>query len=191
MKRILPLFFLALMAMAPAALAQDHLDLGAYGDFFRLNDENINFGGLGARVSVNVDPWLQIEAEMTYDFARSFGETFSNGSTVSVVDSNVRLLHGLVGPKLQTNKGPVRLFITAKGGFVNFMFDNRPPSFDTFTSSVGALRTNNVNGVFYPGAGGEAFLGPIGLRLDVGDEIYFRHSARNNLRISFGPTIRF
>jgi hypothetical protein len=191
MKRVLLLLFLAATAMAPAALAQDHVNIGAYGDFFRLNDENINFGGLGARAGVNVNPYVQIEAEMTYDFARSFGEVFSNGGTINVVDSNVRALHGLVGPKIQLNKGPVRLFVTAKGGFVNFMFDNRPPSFDTFVSSVQNLRSNDINGVFYPGVGGEAFLGPVGLRLDVGDEIYFRNGARNNLRISFGPTVRF
>jgi hypothetical protein len=191
MKRILPFLLLAVAAMAPATFAQDHAEVGAYGDFFRLNDANINFGGLGGRASFNLNPYVQLEAEMTYDFARAFGEAFSNGSTVTVVDSNVRLLHGLVGPKLETNRGPVRLFVTAKGGFLNFMFDRRPPSFDTFTSSVENLRSSNVNGVFYPGAGAEAFLGPIGLRLDVGDEIYFRNGAHNNLRISFGPTIRF
>ena len=34
-------------------------------------------------------------------------------------------------------------------------------------------------------------LGPIGFRLDVGDEIYFNDSAHHNLRVTFGPTIRF
>ena len=189
MKRILPFVFLAVVA--PAAVAQEHVQVGAYGDFFRLNDADIDFGGLGGRVGVNVNPYVQIDAEMTYDFAQTFGETFTSGASASVVNSNMRVLRGLFGPKIQANRGPVRLFLTAKGGFVNFMFDPRPPSFDTFTSSVEGLRTNNVNGVFYPGAGAEAFLGPVGLRLDVGDEIYFRNGAHNDLRIAFGPTIRF
>jgi len=45
--------------------------------------------------------------------------------------------------------------------------------------------------VFYPGGGAEAFLGPIGFRLDVGDEIYFNDRAHHNLRVTVGPTIRF
>jgi hypothetical protein len=37
----------------------------------------------------------------------------------------------------------------------------------------------------------EGFVGPVGLRLEVGDDIYFDNGARNNLRVTFGPTIRF
>ncbi len=48
-----------------------------------------------------------------------------------------------------------------------------------------------MNAVFYPGGGIEAYLGPVGLRLDVGDEIYFRGGAHNNLRVTFGPHMRF
>jgi hypothetical protein len=48
-----------------------------------------------------------------------------------------------------------------------------------------------VVGAVYPGGGIEAYLGPIGLRIDVGDEIYFQSGAHNNLRLTFGPSIRF
>ena len=78
-----------------------------------------------------------------------------------------------------------------KGGFVNFRFDPRPASFNTFTSSVDNLRANNVSGTFYPGGGVEAFLGPIGLRLDVGDEMFFANGVHHNWKASFGPQIRF
>ena len=61
----------------------------------------------------------------------------------------------------------------------------------TFFSSVDGLRANNVNGVLYPGGGLQGHLGPIGLRLDVGDEIYFTHGSHNNLRVALGPTFRF
>jgi hypothetical protein len=37
----------------------------------------------------------------------------------------------------------------------------------------------------------EAFGGPIGIRLEVGDEVYFLNGARNNLRVTFGPQFRF
>jgi hypothetical protein len=103
----------------------------------------------------------------------------------------VRLLDGMFGPKLQTNKGSVRLFVTAKGGFLHFNVSHSPATVSTFTGSFRELRANNVDGVFYPGGGAEAFWGPIGLRLDIGDEIFFDNGAHNNLRVAFGPTIRF
>jgi hypothetical protein len=201
MKRFLPLVVLALFA-APGLFAQnpnysyttpgDHAEVGVFGNFFRLNDQNINFGGLGARVGFNATAYVQIEAESSYDFRRAFLESASNGEGgITIADSNLRVLHFLAGPKVQTNRGPVRLFLTAKGGFDNFMFDPRPATFGTFASSVDNLRANNVIGVFYPGVGAEAFWGPIGLRFDAGDEIYFNNGTHNNLRMSFGPTIRF
>jgi hypothetical protein len=48
-----------------------------------------------------------------------------------------------------------------------------------------------VTGVFYPGAGLEGHLGPLGLRLDAGDEMYFTGGTHHNLRMEFGPIIRF
>jgi len=48
-----------------------------------------------------------------------------------------------------------------------------------------------LNAAIYPGAGVEASLGPVGLRLELGDEIYFNSGGHNNLRITFGPIIRF
>ena len=102
----------------------------------------------------------------------------------------MRILHGMVGPKLQTS-GPVRVFVTVKGGFTNFRFDPRPATFSTFTSSVDNLRAGNVNATFYPGGGVEAFLGPIGLRVDVGDEIIFAHGAHHNWRMPGGSLVKF
>jgi hypothetical protein len=135
---------------------------------------------------------VQIEAEMSYDFNQVFTEGFENtsGGTITAVNSNIRILHGLFGPKIQTS-GPVRLYATVKGGFTDFRFDPVPASFNTFTSTVSNLRTNNVDAALYPGAGVEAFLGPIGLRLEVGDEIVFVGVAHNNLKVTFGPQIRF
>ena len=74
---------------------------------------------------------------------------------------------------------------------MNFRFDPRPATFATFTSSVTDLRASDVDGALYPGAGVEGFIGPLGLRLDVGDEIYFNGGAHNDLRVTFGPSIRF
>src|SRR6185312_5948310 len=132
-----------------------------------------------------------LEAEMAYDFSRAFTETFNNGTgTISTQNSNLKILHGLFGPKIQTG-GPVRVFITVKGGFADFRFDPRNASFANFVGSVDALRNDNLDGVLYPGGGLEAYLGPIGLRLDVGDEIIFVNGAQHNWKVTFGPVIHF
>jgi len=197
-----PLAFLSALALcialfAPAASAQssddkNHGNFGVYFDYTRLKFAKTNFFGVGARLGVNVHPHIVLEGEMAYDFNQVFTEGFTDATTGSVTlqRSNVRVLHGLFGPKIQSH-GPVRVFLTVKGGFVNFRFDDRPATFSTFTSSVDSLRTSNVRAVLYPGGGFEGFLGPIGLRLDVGDEIYFLNGAHHGLRIAFGPHIRF
>src|SRR5215472_8927847 len=38
----------------------------------------------------------------------------------------------------------------------------------------------------FGGEGVEGFFGPIGLRLEVGDDICFDHGSRNNLRMTIG-----
>jgi len=204
-------FFLFLMtggllfAVLPTVRAQDnlnHVEIGIFGDYFRLGETKgpslvgtgaTSFGGVGARVSINLSRRWQIEPEMNYDFAESFSEGFIGpaGTTVGFSTSTLRILHGMIGPKLQTGGGAFRAFLTVKGGGDSFMFSSAPVTFSTFTSSVAGLRANSVVGVVYPGGGIEAYLGPIGLRIDAGDEIYFQNGAHNNLRITFGPSIRF
>ena len=166
----------------------DHVEAGVLGEFYRVNQTGTNLFGVGARLGFNVASLLQLEAETTYDFSVIFTENFSNGTFQR---SNMRRIDGLFGPKLQTNRGPVRLFLTAKGGATSFGFSSAPATVGTFFSEVSNLRTSDVIGEFYPGGGAEAFFGPIGLRFDVGDEIYFSSGAHNNLRMTFGPAIRF
>lgn len=183
----------ALACWAPSAAAQNHVEVGAFADYFRLQDTRTNFVGVGARLGVGVHRFVSLEAEMNYDFTQAFSEGFQNtsGGTVSFNQSNLRVLHGLFGPTISTGHGAFRPFVTVKGGFINFRFDPTQAGFSSFTSSVSDLRSSNVNGVLYPGGGFEALLGPIGLRLEVGDEIYFVHGGHNNLRVTFGPVIHF
>ena len=63
--------------------------------------------------------------------------------------------------------------------------------YSNVASAVLGLRTSNLNAALYPAGGVEASLGPLGLRLEAGDEIYFNGGAHNNLRITFGPILRF
>ena len=176
---------------APSVYAQDHAAIGAYVDYFRLTQTDTNFAGLGGRFGVGLAHHVMVEAEMSYDFNQVFTEDFNNGGSIIVNRSNVRLLHGLFGPKVSLGHSNFHLFVTLKGGFLNTRFDSAPATLGSFVSSVQALRDNNVMGSMYPGGGLEGHIGPIGLRLDVGDEIYFNHGAHNNLRASFGPYIRF
>jgi hypothetical protein len=186
-----------LLPFVPGAMAQEfnHFQVGAFADYFRSTDTGgTNMFGLGGRFGVTVLPHVRMEAEMAYDFDREFSEGFtstSSGGTVSFANTGVRTLHGLFGPKLELGHGHFRPFLEAKGGFVNFMFDSAPPGFDSFANQVGNLRAHNWNGAFMPGGGVETTLGPVGLRLDVGDEMYFSNGTHHNLKVMFGPYIRF
>lgn len=188
------LALLLFATFAPQAVAQyrsgnNHVEAGIFGELFRVNQTDLNLAGVGGRLSIQITPLIQLEGEVSYDFNQIFTETDTTGVTLQ--RTSFRAVNGLVGPKLQTNRGPVRLFVTAKGGAVAFHFDPGPATIGEFGSTVANLRAQNLNGVFYPGGGAEAFWGPIGLRFDVGDEIYFNNGAHNNLRVTFGPTIRF
>src|ERR1700688_4840479 len=105
MKRIALLVAVTVMSFAPLARAQDHGEVGAFVDYFRLQQTGSDFVGLGGRAAFNVAPYVQIEAEMAYDFNRVFTEDFtSGGGTITTQRSNIKVLNGLFGPKIQ-NKG--------------------------------------------------------------------------------------
>src|SRR5262249_5235095 len=109
-----------LLLTATAAFAQDHGEVGVFADYIRLhNAGNANFWGVGGRFGFNVHPNVQLEGELSYDFAQSFTSTSTNAGTVTVGTTDLRLLHGLFGPKITTS-GPIRVFAFAKGGFLNF-----------------------------------------------------------------------
>jgi len=174
-------------AQSPAFHDSDHVEAGILGEFYQANQTDTHLGGVGARLSFNATPLVQLEAEMSYDF----NQVFTENTSVGFQRTDMRRIDGLFGPKLQTNRGPVRLFVTAKGGATSFGLSSAPATIGTFFSAVGNLRANNVIAEFYPGGGAEAFWGPIGLRFDVGDEMYFASGTHHNLRLTFGPTIRF
>ena len=127
---------------------------------------------------------------MSYDFARNFTSTFSKGVTTQFVQSRLRPLHAMFGPKFETSAGPFRAFGTFKVGLVNFSASNQTGT-SGFTGSLGSVTAGNTRPAIYPGVGVEGFWGPFGLRLDAGDDIYFDNGTRNNLKITFGPAFRF
>ena len=178
----------------------NHGAIGVYGDLFRPHPSggnSVNFIGLGARVGFNVHPNIALEAEMNYDFMKNYTaiNTGSNSGSVSstTVSTRTRPLTGLFGPKFQFGtSGPFRAFVTGKVGFTEFSHSSTTTaSGETFSNSFDQFGGGTTHIAVYPGGGIEAFAGPIGLRVEAGDQIYFNNGAYNNLRVTFGPEIRF
>jgi hypothetical protein len=197
MKRLAILSALALCiaSFAPAASAQssddkNHGNLGVYFDFTRLQPADLNMLGVGARLGVNVRKHVVVEGEMAYDFERTKTQVITVGNLTSTVRSNLRMLHGLFGLKIQST-GPVRFFGLLKGGFVNFGVGG-PVTAGVINNQIGNIVDGNTSGVFYPGGGVEFNAGWLGIRAEAGDEIMFLNGGmRNNFRATVGPQIRF
>ena len=182
-------------AIVPAASAQvsdnkNHGNFGVYFDYTRLQNTSLNMFGVGARLGINIHPHIVMEGEMAYDFERNKTSTITSGVTTTTVRSNLRLLHALFGPKIQTT-GPVRVFALLKGGFVNFGVGG-PVTAGAINNQIGNIVDGDTNGVFYPGGGVEFNVGWLGFRAEAGDEIMFlNNGTQNNFRATFGPQIRF
>lgn len=184
-KLVIALITVLALSMAPAMFAQDHGVIGVYADYVRLHHaDDSNFWGLGGRAGFNLTPHVQLEGEINYDFAKDFSFTTTNGGVVSVSNTSLRLLHGMFGPKFQTN-GPVRLYGTLKGGFLNFSTNS------SLSNQFSGIGSGDTNGVFYPAGGVELYAGWFGIRAEIGDLMYFDRGANHNLRFTVGPQIRF
>jgi len=200
MKRIIWLAALSTLLAAPSWLmAQeghgdyDHATVGIFADYFRFaptSSHTTNFVGFGARAGFNVSRHVQLEGEMNYDFERNFTSTFDNGVSTSFTTTRVRPLTGLFGPKFST-PGPFKFFVTGKVGFINFTTTDAAVTPGTVGNAIAGVGGGGTHFAMYPGAGFEGFWGPFGLRLEAGDEVYLNNGTYNNLRVSFGPQLRF
>ncbi len=182
-----------LLMLAPALFAQNDGEFGVFADYTRLGTGGgsaLNYVGVGARLGFNVRPNLALEAEGSWDPNRSYAYTNGTGGVFDTYNANLHIAQAMFGPKVQFGTGAFRAFATVKGGLITFRGGN--PS---FIGTVNAIPSGDTDAVLYPGGGLEAYVGPVGLRLDVGDEIYFAGAnaggAHNNLKVTFGPHIRF
>jgi opacity protein-like surface antigen len=210
MNRLLLTAGLALLLAAPVLSAQttasdrnrqylNHGEVGVYGDLFRVAPSGgtaVNYLGLGGRVGFNVGTYSAIEAEMNYDFEQNYVSTVSTstGSTTTstTITSKVRPITGLFGPKFQFgSSGPFRAFLEGKAGFIDFNVSNNAPSPNSFANAVPGIGGSGTHLALFPGGGVEFFGGPLGLRVEAGDEVWINNGANNNLRITFSPTFRF
>jgi hypothetical protein len=96
----------------------------------------------------------------------------------------------LFGPKLELGTDHARFFGTVQGGFIRFGVANGSNT-NSFTDTVSGFGDTATHGAMYPGVGGEFYVGPVGLRIDVGDFIYWNDGAQHNLAVKFGPQFKF
>ena len=179
---------------APPLFAQKHVEAGVFLDYLDVSQTTTNNIGLGARFGYRVHHDVMLEGELAYDYGINFGESYRNvvsGNIAAIENTSVGVTHGLFGPKLQPAGGGFRPFITLKGGFMDFRLSPGLLPLSNAVSTLLGLRTSNLNAALYPAAGVEAAIGPVGLRLEVGDEVYFNYGAHNNLRLTLGPIVRF
>jgi hypothetical protein len=192
--RKLILVFLTSFLLASLSFAQKRVEVGIFLDSLDISQTSTNNLGLGARVSFRVHQNVMLEGELAYDYGLNFDEAYRNvitGDITAIKRTSIGVTHGLFGPTLIRGEGHLHPFATMKAGFIDFRLSTSLLPYVDIVSPILNLRTSNLNAALYPGAGIEATLGPIGLRLEAGDEIYFNEGAHNNLRITFGPVIRF
>ena len=175
-------------------LAQSRVETGVFIDYFSISQTSTDNFGIGGRFGYRVQHNVMLEGELAYDYGINFDEAYrniSNGNIAAIERTSIGVTHGLFGPTLEPAKGSFRPFVTLKGGFVDFRFSTSLLPYSNLASAILGIRTSSLNAAIYPGGGLEASLGPVGLRFELGDEIYFNNGGHNNLRITFGPIIRF
>jgi hypothetical protein len=130
MKRFAPLLFFA-GCFVPLARAKDgeHVLVGVFAGYLRLSQTDNNFGGVEARVGFQVFKEIKLEGEMSYDFGQTFTEGFTDAGTGSVTFSrtNLRILHGEFGPRINIGHHAIQPFVTLKGASSIFASTAPPP----------------------------------------------------------------
>ena len=176
------------------AHAQKRVEAGLFLDYLGVSQTQTNNFGVGGRLGYRVHRNVMAEGEFAYDYGVNFQEVYSNianGDVTAIEQTSIGVTQGLFGPKLQPAHGHLRPFVTLKGGFIDFRLSPSLIPYSSVVSAVLGIRTSNLNAALYPAGGAEATLGPLGLRLELGDLIYFNDGEHNNLRLTFGPILRF
>ena len=190
------LICLALLTCVESSLlfAQKRVEAGVFLDYLSISQTNTNNFGIGGRFGYRIHRNLMMEGELAYDYGINFEEAYrsvANGNVTAIEHTSVGVTHGLFGPALQPANGGFRPFATLKAGFADFRLSPSLLPYSNIVSTVLGIRTSSLNAAIYPAGGIEASLGPVGLRFELGDEIYFNNGTHNNLRITFGPILRF
>lgn len=185
---------LLLCVSLPRAAAQSRMEAGVFLDYLNVSQTNTPNFGLGGRFGYRVHYGIMLEGEIAYDYGVNVNELYtniSNGNVAAIGRTSIGVTDGLLGPALVLAHGHFRPFATLKGGFIDFRLSPSLLPYGTVVSSILGIRTSSLNAALYPGGGAEVSLGPLGLRLELGDLVYFNSGGHNNLRITFGPLVRF
>jgi hypothetical protein len=189
-------FVIALLLCGSSSplFAQERIEAGIFLDYLSISQTNTSNFGVGGRFGYRIHRKVMLEGELAYDHGINFLEAYrniTNGDITAIEHTSIGVTHGLFGPTLQPAKGRFRSFVTLKGGFMDFRLSPSLVPLGAVESTLLGIRTSSLNVAMYPGVGVEATLGPVGLRFELGDDIYFNNGAHNNLRITFGPILRF
>lgn len=186
---------LLLCAISAELRAQKRIGAGVFVDYLGISQTNTNNFGLGGRFGYRIHRRIMLEGELAYDYGINFNEAFrdvSNGNIAAIQRTSIGVTHGLFGRNLQhARERGFHPFVTAKAGFLDFRLSPSLLPLPPLASTLIGLRTSGLNFALYPAGGIEPALGPLGLHLEFGDEIYFNNGAHNNLHITFGPILRF
>jgi hypothetical protein len=183
------------LVLIPCVKAQEegNFQAGAFADYYRANATATNMFGLGGRLGMGITDNLSVEGEMAYDFSRTFNDSFAyvSGGSISFVNSDVSTLHGLFGPRYTFGNRRIKPFVELKVGFVDYRFGPLAAGYVSSSNLVALLRNDNINGALLAGGGLDGKLGPVGLRLDVADEMYINAGVHSGLKVTIGPYLRF
>jgi hypothetical protein len=193
-KFVLMVITLVLCGSSSLLFAQSRIEAGLLLDYLSVSQTNTNNFGLGGRLGYRIHRNVMMEGEFAYGYGINFQEVYrnvTNGDVTAIERTSIGVTDGLFGPMLQPARGHLRPFVTLKGGFIDFRLSPSLIPYSSVVSTALGIRTSSLNATLYPGVGAEATLGPVGLRLEFGDAIYFNGGEHNNLRITFGPILRF
>jgi hypothetical protein len=185
---------LLLCGNSPRLLAQERVEAGIFLDYLGVSQTDTSNFGVGGRFGYRIHRKVMMEGELAYDYGINFHEAYrniTNGDITAIERTSIGVTHGLFGPTLLPAKGRFRPFVTLKGGFMDFRLSPSLLPLNTVESTLLGIRASSLNVAMYPAGGVEASLGPVGLRFELGDDIYFNNGPHNNLRITFGPILRF
>jgi opacity protein-like surface antigen len=168
---------------------KDHGNMGVYFDYSRL-PQGFDLLGVGGRIGFNVRHNIVLEAEMAYDFQKTQTQTISAGGSTNTTKISMKMMDFLFGGKIQIPRSK-HFFALAKAGMANFGVSGPAPP-GGINNQIGGIVNGNVDAVFYPGGGVEFKVGRINFRAEAGDEIiWINNDAKNNLRATIGPQLRF
>jgi hypothetical protein len=193
-KFVLTVITLLLCGSSSLLFAQSRIEAGLLLDYLSVSQTSTNNFGVGGRLGYRIHRNVMMEGEFAYGYGINFQEVYrnvTNGDVTAIERTSIGVTDGLFGPMLQPARGHLRPFVTLKGGFIDFRLSPSLIPYSSVVSTALGIRTSSLNATLYPGVGAEATLGPVGLRLEFGDAIYFNQGGHNNLRITFGPIVRF